>query len=63
MKQKVKNNIFFTPQEVANKLKISRATVWRYIRNKKLKIIKFTKRTYRITEKDLNDFLKKYYVG
>ena len=63
MKQKGKNNIFFTPQEVANKLKISRATVWRYIRNKKLKIIKFTKRTYRITEKDLNDFLKKYYVG
>jgi len=59
MKQKGKNNIFFTPQEVANRLKISRATVWRYIRKKKLKVIKFTKRTYRISEKDLNDFLKK----
>ena len=59
MKQKGKNNIFFTPQEVANRLKISRATVWRYIREKKLKVIKFTKRTYRISEKDLNGFLKK----
>ncbi|OIO46638.1 MAG: hypothetical protein AUJ31_01300 [Parcubacteria group bacterium CG1_02_39_15] len=63
MKRKGKNSIFFTPQEVANRLRISRATIWRYIREKKIKVIKFTKRTYRISEKDLNAFLKKHHVG
>jgi len=62
MKQKSRNNNFFTPQEVANRLKVSRATVWRYIREKKLKVIKFTERTYRISEKDLNSFLEKHKV-
>ena len=59
MRQKDKNNNLLTPGEVAKRLKVSRATIWRYIREAKLKVIKFTKRTYRISEKDLNDFLKK----
>ena len=50
---------FITPQEVANRLGICRTTVWRYIRKKRLKVIKLTEKNYRISEKDLENFLKK----
>lgn len=49
-----------TPKQVANKLGISEYTIWRYIKARKLKAIKLTKRNFRIEEKDLKDFLKKY---
>jgi len=48
-----------TPQEVADRLRLRRSTVWRYIREGKIKAIMFNKRTYRISEKDLNQFLRK----
>ena len=47
------------PQEVADRLRLRRSTVWRYIREGKIKAIMFNKRTYRISEKDLNQFLRK----
>jgi excisionase family DNA binding protein len=49
-----------TPKQVAERLGVCRASVWRYIRKGKLKAIKYTARNFRITEKDLNQFLKKH---
>jgi len=49
-----------TPTEVAKKLRISRRTIYRLIEKKKLKAIKVSFDIYRITEKDLNQFIKKH---
>ena len=49
-----------TPVEVAKKLRISRRTIYRLIEKKKLKAIKVSFNIYRITEKDLKDFIKKH---
>jgi excisionase family DNA binding protein len=59
MKKKIVVTRFLTPQEVADRLRLSRATVWRYIREGKIKAIKFSRRTYRIAEKDLARSLRK----
>ena len=52
----------FTPQEVAEKLKVSLRQVYRWIESKKLKTIKLGRRIYRIQEEDLLKFLKKHKV-
>ncbi len=49
---------FLTTEEVAEYLSVSRATVWRYIRQKKFKATKLTRSTYRVSEKELKKFLK-----
>ncbi len=49
-----------TPAQVAKRLSVSIFTVYRWIKAGKLKAIKFTPRVFRIDEKDLNQFLKKY---
>jgi len=49
-----------TPTEVAKKLRISRRTVYRLIERKEIKAIKVSRDLYRITEKDLNNFLKRH---
>jgi len=48
---------FFTPQQIARKLQLNVLTVYSYIRYKRLPAIKFG-RNYRISEKDLNRFLR-----
>lgn len=53
-------NKLLTPKQVANKLGVSEFTIWRYIKDGKLKAIKLTKRNFRIEEKDLIQFLKKH---
>ncbi|MDP2966852.1 MAG: helix-turn-helix domain-containing protein [bacterium] len=53
-------NKFLTPKQVANKLGVSEYTIWRYIKAGKIKAIKYTARNFRITEKDLQDFIKKH---
>ena len=50
----------YSPTEVAKKLRISRRTAYRLIERKQLKAIKVSWNIYRITEKDLNQFLKKH---
>ena len=55
-----KNLKLLTPEEVAKKLRISRRTVYRLIERKELKALKVSLGIYRITEKDLNQFLKKH---
>ncbi len=52
-------NKLFIPKQIANKLRVSEFIIWRYIRVGKLKVIKLTKRNFRIEEKDLNRFIKK----
>ncbi len=56
--RKINVATLLTPQEVSERLRLKRATVWHYIREGKLKAIRFNKRTWRILEKDLNKFLK-----
>jgi len=56
----MKESKLLTPTEVAKKLRISRRTIYRLIEKKKLKAIKVSFDIYRITEKDLNQFLKKH---
>ncbi|MBU1130213.1 helix-turn-helix domain-containing protein [Patescibacteria group bacterium] len=46
-----------TPQEVATELKLNLLTVYKYIRDKKIVAIKLG-RVYRISEENLNKFIK-----
>ena len=49
----------YTLQEVADYLKVSRQTIYNYVTAKKLRASKLAgQRTYRVTEEDLQDFLK-----
>lgn len=47
----------YTLQEVADYLKVSRQTIYNYVTAKRLKASKIGKE-YRVTEKDLQNFLK-----
>ncbi|MEX0616716.1 MAG: helix-turn-helix domain-containing protein [Candidatus Woykebacteria bacterium] len=47
----------FTAKEVASLLKLNTLTIYGYIRNGKLSAVKFGK-NYRISEEDLNKFIK-----
>ena len=59
-----KKQKLLTIPEVAKRLKISRRTVYRYIEKGQLKAVKISQSPiyyiYRISEKDLNQFLKKH---
>lgn len=47
----------YTLQEVADTLKLTRQTVYNYIGKKQLRATKYGKE-YRVTEKDLREFIK-----
>ncbi len=49
---------YWTPREVAERFKVSEETVRRYIREGKLKAIKFGN-SYRISDEALQEFLDK----
>jgi len=51
---------FYTPKQIAKMIGVSDFTIWRYIKAGKLKAIKLTARNFRISEKDLNQFIKKH---
>jgi len=53
-----KEEQFYTPEELAGILKLNIITIYRYIRDKKLKAYKFGK-TYRIDRKTFNAFVDK----
>lgn len=57
--RKIKAISLLTPQEVAERLRLTRRTIMKYIREGKIRAIKINRRIYRISEKDLNSFLKK----
>jgi excisionase family DNA binding protein len=48
----------YTPQEVADYLKVDVRTVYRWLREGKMDAIRF-QREYRIAESDLRDFLER----
>ena len=48
---------YLTPQEVADLLKLTRRTVYRWIESGELPVIRFGS-AYRITESDLRDFIE-----
>ncbi len=48
----------YTVKEVAEILKVSERQVWRYIESGKLKKISLSPKTIRVSEKDLQDFIK-----
>jgi excisionase family DNA binding protein len=48
----------YTPEEVAEKLKLNVNTVWRYIKDGKLQAAKFGNR-YRISEDQLREFFER----
>ena len=49
----------YTLQEVADYLKVSRQTIYNYVTKKKLRAYKLGgQREYRVTDADLQDFLK-----
>ena len=48
---------FYTPEEIAGKFKVNVATVWEWIRKGKLGAVKVG-RLYRVSEDQLNDFIK-----
>ncbi len=49
----------YTIQEIAKMLKVGKATVTRYINNKKIKAIKLPNSQWRIKESDYNAFISK----
>ena len=49
----------YTPQEVADYLKVDVRTVYRWLREGELNALRF-RREYRISESDLRDFLKRH---
>jgi excisionase family DNA binding protein len=63
MKKKIR---LLTIPEAAKKLKVSRRTIYRYIKKGKLKPIKISQSplycVYRISEKELNKFLKDHKI-
>jgi excisionase family DNA binding protein len=50
---------YHTPQEIADRLKVSRKTVYRWIEGGKIRAIKF-EREYRISGSDLEAFLEEH---
>lgn len=50
--------IFYTAEDLAEKLQVNIVTIYRYIRAKKLNAYKIGKE-YRIEEKEFNNFLNK----
>ena len=52
----------YTPEEAAAYLKLNKVTVYRFIREGKLRARRIGDRRYRITQADLDDFLSRVTV-
>ena len=50
---------YYTPEEVADILKVRKHTVWNWLREGTLKGTKINGKIWRITDKDLEAFIKK----
>jgi excisionase family DNA binding protein len=48
---------YYTPKEVAQRLKVSRKSIYRWLESGDLRAVKFG-RDYRIMESDLEDFIR-----
>jgi acetyl-CoA synthetase len=52
----------YTPQEVADYLKVDVRTVYKWLRERELNALRF-RREYRISESDLRDFIQRHRTG
>ena len=50
---------YYTPEEVADILKVRKHTVWNWLREGTLKGTKINGKIWRITDKDLEEFINK----
>lgn len=50
---------YYTPEEVADILKVRKHTVWNWLREGTLKGTKINRKIWRITDKDLEAFINK----
>ena len=50
---------YYTPEEVADILKVRKHTVWNWLREGTLKGTKINGKIWRITDKDLESFINK----
>lgn len=48
---------YYTPQEIADKLKMNKHTIYKYLREGKIKGVKVGNK-YRVAESDLQEFLE-----
>lgn len=55
-----KDDRLLTPSEVAKRLGVSRATIWRWLKNKLLTFYLLPGGQIRINESDLEDFIEKH---
>lgn len=49
---------YYTPEQVAEKLQLSVRTVWKYIREGRLPASQMGQRRYRISEEQIDRFMK-----
>ena len=54
----MKNNNFYTAEELADELRVNIMTIYRYIKAKKLKVYKIGKE-FRIDKKEFSNFLNR----
>jgi excisionase family DNA binding protein len=50
---------YYTPAEIAERLKVTPRTVYRWLESGELRAIRFT-REYRISEADVEDFISRH---
>ncbi|MCK5416691.1 helix-turn-helix domain-containing protein [Candidatus Parcubacteria bacterium] len=55
-----RNNDILTVKEIAKIMKVSNRTVYRWIEEGDLKVARIGRKTYRVFERDLDKFIKKY---
>ena len=51
---------FYIPKQVAKQLGVSIYTIYRYVKARKIRAIKYTARNFRIEESELKRFVKIY---
>ena len=58
-----RNDKLLKPKEVARKLQLDIRTIYRYIREEKLHIVRISAREFRIRQSELDRFLSKLETG
>ena len=55
---RTRSDAYLTPEEVAQRLRVNTATVWRMIRQGEIRAVQ-VRRRYRISQEDLDAFLQR----
>jgi excisionase family DNA binding protein len=57
------DDVWYTPREIANILKVSKMYVLNLIKEEKIGYVKLSSRTYRISDRDLKIYLNNTTIG